>query len=106
MSTCTYFVAHDLDMGDPPTRTGHFIGERRQNKVSWFRERLPHQERPGLIALTDQLLSIWTRQVAMVPPEDTNTKGEKSHCDTIVVLDIRCSHNRNFYSKTEYFLRT
>lgn len=59
MSTYTYF-AHDLDMGDPPTRTGHFIGKRRQNKVSWFRERLPHQERPGLITLTDQLLSIWT----------------------------------------------
>lgn len=78
MSTCTStYIAHDLDMGDPPTRTGHIIGQHRQNKVSWFGERLPHQERPGLIAVSEQLLSIWTWQVAMVPPEDTKTKGEK-----------------------------
>lgn len=57
--TSTY-IAHDLDMGDPPTSTGQIISQHRHNKISWFGERLPHQERPGLIALTEELLSIWT----------------------------------------------
>ncbi len=71
MSTGTStYIAHDFDMGHPPTRTGHIIGQHRQNEVSRFGERLPHQECPGLIALSDQLLSIWTGQVAMVPPEE------------------------------------
>jgi len=83
-------------MGDLPTSTAHITGESRQNKVSWFRERLPNQERPGLIALTEQLLSVWTRQVAMVPSEDTNAKGEKVTVKFRLLLCTRCSYEINF----------
>lgn len=90
MRTYTY-VAHDLDMGDLPTNTAHITGESRQDKVSWFRERLPNQERPGLIALTEQLFSVRTRQVAMVPPEDSNAKGKKVIVKFRFLYSNRCS---------------
>lgn len=71
------YIAHDLDMGDPPASTGLIIGQCGQHKVSWFGERLPHQERSSLVAFPEQFLRVCTWQVTMVPSKSTGVKKKK-----------------------------